>query len=694
MSVNNKTLLYQLKEHFGTSIPIDLLPLLVSVNDVYNRQPPELKYPDDGLVKVKSKTKTAAEYERLKLHFSIVQQTAKTGSWEFDFPEHTTPDQKIANDSHVYYFSDEVYRIMGLEPGSNEISKDFFFPQLNPYDLGIILENSNGTNLDIKQYEEEQTVKMPDGTERVVLKRSDIFFGRNSLSPTKIIGTLQDVTEARGLENDLRKVKREKESILQNLYNAYLCYDVINDKVLFANAALRKIFEGTPLPDNIGEATLLSIIQQDDAVNVYTLLRKLAKGATVPYNFRLPLKGGGFRWLESKLVPALDRNGRLTQIELIANDVTESKATEKSAAEVRTSLQQQLFSVGEVVLLLGNDLTISYASENVSRLLGFMPGELTGNALTDIVCADDLEKVTSFYKDTVPGSKEPNRLSFRFRHKDGQEVWCECIANNMADNALVGGIIARVRDITFFKEHESKLISTVDELTKANTTLKDFVSVVSHDLRAPLSSMRGILDLIDMKEDQSQLADELAYLRGSVNNLDEFIVDLLNYARCTRSEATPESVSFETILDDTTDSLKFMGAQDKPVEFWKDVQGTPPFHSDPKMIGIVLSNLVSNAVRYSNPAADEPFVAVRITVSDDYAQIDVADNGIGISYEDQQKIFDMFYRVSGDNSGTGIGLHLVKLAVEKLHGQVKVESEKGVGTKFTVVIPNMINNKN
>jgi len=239
MSINNKTLLYQLKEHFGSSIPIDILPLLVSVNDVYNKQGAELKYPDEGLVKVKSKTKTAAEYERLKLHFSIVQQTAKTGSWEFDFPEHTTAEQKTANDSHVYYFSDEVYRIMGLEPGSHEISKDFFFPQLNPYDLGLILENSNGTNLDIKQYEEEQTVKMPDGSERVVLKKSDIFFGKNSLSPTKIIGTLQDVTEVRGLENDLRKAKREKESILQNLFNAYLCYDVINDKVLYANTAFR-----------------------------------------------------------------------------------------------------------------------------------------------------------------------------------------------------------------------------------------------------------------------------------------------------------------------------------------------------------------------------------------------------------------------------------------------------------------------
>ncbi len=693
MSINNKTLLYQLKEHFGNSIPIDLLPLLVSVNEVYNGQHPALNYPDDAIVKVKSKTKTAVEYERLKLHFSIVQQSAKAGSYEFDFPEHTSAEQKMTNDAHVYYFSDEVYRIMGLQPGSHEISKDFFFPQLNPYDLSIILENSNDSNLDIKQYEEEQAVKMPDGSERIVLKKSDIFFGKNSLSPTKIIGTVQDVTEVRGLENDLRKAKREKESILQNLFNAYLSYDVINNKVLFSNNAFQKIFEGTPLQNNSGEASFMSIIQPEDKINAYALLRKLAKGTSATYNFRIELNSGGYRWLESRLVPTLGRDGRLMVIELIANDVTAWKNTEKSAAEVRASLQQELFSVGEVVLLLGSDLVVTYASENVSRLLGCLPGDLSGKLITDFVCADDIEKVSSFYKSVVPGTRESTRLSFRFRHTGGHEVWCESVASNMSDNSLIGGIIARVRDITFFKEQESQLVSTVADLKKANANLEDFVSVVSHDLRAPLNSIRGILDLIDMKEESQELADELNYLRGSVNNLDEFIIDLLNYSRCTRSDHKAECLSLETVLDNTANFLKFMSTQDKPVEFMKDVQCTVPFHSDPKLITIVFNNLISNAIRYSNPDAAEPFVAVRINADAECARIEVVDNGIGIAAEDLPKIFDMFYRVSNDRNGTGIGLHLVKLAVEKLSGEISVYSEKGTGTRFSILLPNMLNNK-
>ena len=118
------------------------------------------------------------------------------------------------------------------------------------------------------------------------------------------------------------------------------------------------------------------------------------------------------------------------------------------------------------------------------------------------------------------------------------------------------------------------------------------------------------------------------------------------------------------------------------------------FFSDPKMINIILNNLISNAIRYSNPESDEPFVEVKIKATEENAVIEVRDNGIGIPQENQDKIFDMFYRVNNDSNGTGMGLHLVKLAVEKLGGEIALESEHNVGTRFTITIPNMLNNQN
>ena len=116
MAINNKVLLHHLKEHFGNSIPIDLLPFVEKLNDVYNQN--ESSNNTNGeLVKFKNKAKPTEDCEKLKTHNSLIQKASKTGSWEFDYPAHSIPGHNNSGDSHVSYFSDEVYRILGLEPG-------------------------------------------------------------------------------------------------------------------------------------------------------------------------------------------------------------------------------------------------------------------------------------------------------------------------------------------------------------------------------------------------------------------------------------------------------------------------------------------------------------------------------------------------------------------------------------------------
>ena len=693
MAIDNKILLTHLKEHFGNAIPIDLLPFIEKLNDVYNQN--NAAQDNSGeLIKVKNKAKSGEDCGKLKTHNQLIEHATKTGSWEFDYPAHARNAGFNKVDAHTDYFSEEIYKILGLEPGAVDINKDLFFPQLNPYDLSVILQNIPEAEKKINKYQEEHTLKMKDGSEKIVLKQSDIFFDKDSGSPTKIIGTLQDITERKNLETDLHNTKKKKDSILQNLFNAYLSYDVVNNKVLFANLAFQKVFEDTPLQNKTSEASFLSLISEEDKTGAYTLLRKLAKGETATYNFRILLNNGGFRWLESRLVPTIGDGGRLIQIELIANDITAYKQADKRINDVKNDIQKQLFSVGEVVMVLNEKLQLTYVSENVTRLLGYMPDEITGSAIQRFIHHEDQANVVDFYKNIVPANADENRLSFRFVNKSGDDIWCECAAHNMSGNPLIGGIINRVRDITFFKDHETELISTVDELKRVNTNLEDFVSVVSHDLRAPLSSMQGILDLIDLKDHSTQFSEELSYLRGSITKLDSFIIDLLNYSKCTKTELKPEIICLEELLDETTTYLQFMNAQNTKVKFRKNVKNGVPFYSDPKMINIILNNLISNAVRYSNPTTAAPFVEVKIIANDVNAQIEVIDNGIGISKENQEKVFDMFYRVTDDNNGTGMGLHLVKLAVEKLSGEISLESENNVGTRFSITIPNMLNNNN
>ena len=228
-----------------------------------------------------------------------------------------------------------------------------------------------------------------------------------------------------------------------------------------------------------------------------------------------------------------------------------------------------------------------------------------------------------------------------------------------------------------------------EKLQKANSELDKFVYSVSHDLRAPLSSINGIIELTEDETSDPLVLDHCKMLKGSVRKLDDFIQDILEYSKNARAEIKKQDINFDEMLRDITTNLKHMsGNHKRPVDISFEVNDPHPFVSDKSRISILLNNLISNAIRYQNPSTDKPFVDVKINMSDTETGIIIRDNGIGISKENHQKIFDMFYRISDNSVGSGLGLYIVKEVVDKLNGQIAIESELGSGTTFNIVLPN------
>ena len=229
------------------------------------------------------------------------------------------------------------------------------------------------------------------------------------------------------------------------------------------------------------------------------------------------------------------------------------------------------------------------------------------------------------------------------------------------------------------------------DLVKANMELDKFVYSVSHDLRAPLSSMTGVLEIAEEETQEPVVKDNLAYLKGSIQKLDTFISDILDYSRNSRMEIKKEEINFNDVLNDITNNLKYMSANeksDKKVRINLDITEHSKFRSDRSRLNVVLNNLISNSIRYQDPKEDDPFVNIKVDTSDTEANIIVRDNGIGISKELHEKIFEMFYRISESSVGSGLGLYIVKETVDKLNGSIEVESEPGKGTAFSIHIPN------
>ena len=238
------------------------------------------------------------------------------------------------------------------------------------------------------------------------------------------------------------------------------------------------------------------------------------------------------------------------------------------------------------------------------------------------------------------------------------------------------------------QEQNEALKRTNLQLVKANAELDGFVYSVSHNLRGPISSVLGLINIAktDTPEDHSAFIQYLAMMEQSIGRLDETIREILDYAHNSRDVVRMERIDGKTLAYQTLEKLKFINGAEK---FQLDVQceadGT--FTSDPQRISVIFNNLISNAMKYRDPAKTENHLRIEITVGNEI-NLTFEDNGSGIPEKYFGKVFDMFYRVSDRSDGAGLGLYIVKETVEKLGGRVLLESQVGKGSKFKIEIPN------
>jgi PAS domain S-box-containing protein len=301
------------------------------------------------------------------------------------------------------------------------------------------------------------------------------------------------------------------------------------------------------------------------------------------------------------------------------------------------------------------------------------------------------DKQTIYKNDDILKRGQSVDEEYRIRHKNGEIRWLE----SRVDPTLnADGVLVRIDgitlDITKRKHYEAALMASNEELQKSNDELDRFVYSVSHDLRAPLASMLGAIEYSMSETHDKEAHYYLELIRNTAMKLDIFIQDILDYSRNARAEIKKEKIDFEELVSELSHNLKFMSMAKNGVAINVRVTGDAPFYSDSSRVNIILNNLVSNAIRYRDPNAADPFVEIRVRQTPSNAVLDIIDNGIGINPKFHDKVFDMFFRVSKRSEGSGLGLYIVKEALEKLDGTIAMESAPGKGTQFHIVLPNLV----
>jgi len=277
---------------------------------------------------------------------------------------------------------------------------------------------------------------------------------------------------------------------------------------------------------------------------------------------------------------------------------------------------------------------------------------------------------------------------------------------------IKGSLYAVAHDITELKEQKAEiqkllsqsmqqnkaLQSSRETLEKALKTLKmrnfeldQFVYRTSHDLRAPLTSILGLVNLARIdKDDSKRLMEYIAKIKESTLKLDDFIKSLLDYSKSGRAAIATIPINFEQVFTACKQELEYLD-HFKDLEISLELKGNEIFYSDALRIQTIFTNVFSNAIKYQKKYGDEVnFLKVEINLENPQeVMLNFTDNGIGIDKELIGNIFDMFFRATEASVGSGLGLYIVKQTIDKLEGKIFVESKRGEGTTFKVILPNL-----
>ncbi len=227
------------------------------------------------------------------------------------------------------------------------------------------------------------------------------------------------------------------------------------------------------------------------------------------------------------------------------------------------------------------------------------------------------------------------------------------------------------------KTLEQKVETRTRELIKVNSDLERFVYSASHELVSPLKSVKGLLNLYDA--DEKHRPDYIALIKSSIEKLEELLQNLIDYSRNSKTEILYQPIDLFNL---TQQIIKELHNQKLSITIINKIVPGTIMHTDGKRIEIILRNLISNALKYNDEAKQASFVEIGFRTENESDVIYVEDNGIGISAENQTKIFNMYFRATANSEGSGLGLYIVQEILHKIGGSISVISEEGKGSVF------------
>lgn len=371
---------------------------------------------------------------------------------------------------------------------------------------------------------------------------------------------------------------------------------------------------------------------------------------------------------------------RIDHVDLVLlaiEDITERKRlTEKlhnNERQFRTLIEKS----ADAIALVNPSGKVIYASPSTKNVLGYTQKELQSfKNPFDVVPPDDKKVVTKLFEELLKNPESTATAEYRIKHKNGKHIWIESIMTNLLHDPNVNAVVLNYRDITQRKELQSQK--------------DDFIGIASHELKTPVTSIKAYTQILRKrfeKGDYKAATENLAKMDAQITKLNALIGDLLDVTKIETGKIVfnKELFDFDALVKETIEDTRLTTEKHKILMRGKTKRRV---FADQERIGLVLVNLLTNAIKYSPLAAK---VVVRLSADKKMVTAGVQDFGIGIEKAKQIRVFQRFYRVTRPDGetypGLGLGLYISYEIIKRHGGTMRLKSKIGHGSTFYFSIP-------
>jgi PAS domain S-box-containing protein len=488
-------------------------------------------------------------------------------------------------------------------------------------------------------------------------------------------------------------------ALVENMNNGLTYVNAGND-LLFVNDKFCKMTGYNA--EEISEKNFSQFFPEQTA-GLEKFFSGLDAGSTMQCECKLGKKNGEIVWMQMSGSPFYNDNGRRNGSMIVHTEITDLKDIQERLKRreegYRTFIDQSAVGIWraeykppipvhlpvqrQVDLLLSSGY-ISECNEFMARMYGYnSSSELIGRKIRDFYIIEnnfDEEKTRELLAGYIKGNYRMSNAESKECDKDGNVRYI--LNNNIG--IVEDGYLLRTwgvqTDITERKRTERELLET-------NQELDTFFYKASHDLKGPLASVMGIVNLARMENHEGVIEKYFNMIESSVKRLDETLLDLIELARTRKGSGKFSVINVKELVDEILYSLKHLSNFDQ-INFEIRIDAAIEITADKVLMLSVFQNLIHNAINYCNQS--NPWIRIQVEETDDGIELIVGDNGEGIAEKVKDKVFEMFYRGHADSHGSGLGLFIVKNALEKMGGKIRFESEKEKGAVFYVSIPSVL----